>query len=317
MTGENSVKKERGTLKYTVLFSAVAGLVVMAFTAGRSFAAGIPSASALTYGGILQSANGTPLTGSHTIEVRFWSAPSGGSTLCTSGEQEEVPLKLGRFSLSLPDACTEAVKDNSQAYVEVVLDQVSLGRARANAVPYAVEAAHAVVATDVAESGALDQRLKALEEALSRAVPAGMISPFAGEQVPAGWLRCNGEAVSRAQYPALFSAVSTKWGPGDGASSFNLPDLRGRVAIGAGQASGLSERIVGQTLGEEMHALTIAEMPSHGHQLTTVPDSDMPGGYSGGGWFGDPVSRQTSLTGGDLPHNNMQPSAVVNYIIKY
>jgi microcystin-dependent protein len=313
---ERAAKKRR-MVKRTLAVSTLAGLLAAAFTAGRSLAAGIPPSSALTYGGTLQSSSGSPLTGTHAIEVRFWTTSSGGATLCTSGEQEDVPLKLGRFSIVLPDSCTDAVKSNAEAYVEVVLDQVSLGRTKANAVPYAVEAAHAVLATDVQKSGALDQRLEALEAALATVVPAGTISAFGGEQAPSGWLLCDGTAVSRTTYAPLFAALATKWGAGDGSATFNLPDLRGRVPIGAGHASGLTDRAIGELLGEETHVLTVAEMPSHSHSVTSVPGWDALGGYSGGGWFGDPIPFDSSATGGNQPHNNMQPSAVVTYVIKY
>jgi microcystin-dependent protein len=305
-------------LRFTAAVGGIAALTAAAFTVGRSSAAGIPASSALTYSGSLQAANGTPLTGSHTLEVRFWSASSGGSTLCTSGEQANVALNSGRFSLALPDECTEAVKGNAEAYVEVVLDQSSLGRAKAGAVPYAVEAAQAVLASDATKSGALDQRLSTLEAALKNLIPPGTIIAFAGEQAPAGWLLCDGRAVSRSMYAGLFAALSIKWGAGDGTTTFNLPDLRGRTLIGAGQGTGLSERLLGQALGAEKHTLTLAEMPSHSHSLRTIPPDDpSPGGYSGGGWAGDAMTLETSRAGGDQPHNNMQPSAVASYIIRY
>jgi microcystin-dependent protein len=271
---------------------------------------------ALTYAGALQAADGTPLSGAHTIEVRFWSAKSGGTTLCTSGELDNVQLNLGRFSIALPDECTQAVKSTPEAYVEVVLDQSSLGRAKASAVPYAVESAHALLATDATKSGALDQRIAALESAVKSASPSGTIAAFAGDLIPSGWLPCDGRAVSRTTYADLFASLNLKWGPGDGSTTFNVPDLRGRTLIGAGANPSLTERALGQTLGEETHTLTVIEMPSHTHSLTTVPAGDGPGGYSGGGWFGDPIAQSTSSAGGDKPHNNMQPSAVVNYIVK-
>ena len=307
---------KRRTLRVIATASGVAAIVIGAFSVGRSFAAGIPTTLALNYAATLQTADGVPMTGAHTLEVRFWNAKSGGATLCTSGEQNGIQLNLGRFSIALPDECTEAVKSTSEAYVEVVLDQVSLGRSKMNAVPYAVEAAHAVLATDAAKSGALDQRLEAFEAAVKTASPSGTIVAFAGAQVPSGWLLCDGRAVSRATFADLFSALGSAWGAGDGSTTFNLPDLRGRTGVGAGAGPGLSPRVLAQTVGEETHTLTLAEMPSHTHSLTTIPGTDTGGGYSGGGWYGDPIPQNTSPAGGDKPHNVMQPSAVVNYIVK-
>src|SRR6185436_2450639 len=82
---------------------------------------------------------------------------------------------------------------------------------------------------------------------------------------PAGWLLCDGRAVSRTAYPALFGALSTVWGVGDGSTTFNLPDLRGRAPIGAGTGTGLSARALGASVGAETHTLTTAQMPAHNH----------------------------------------------------
>lgn len=69
----------------------------------------------------------------------------------------------------------------------------------------------------------------------SRYLPAGIGPlPYAGSTIPGGWLECDGSAVSRTTYAALFAAIGTTWGVGDGSSTFNLPDLRGRTPIGAG-----------------------------------------------------------------------------------
>lgn len=70
--------------------------------------------------------------------------------------------------------------------------------------------------------------------------PAGMIMPFAGpaENIPAGWLLCDGSAISRSQYANLYNAIGVCWGTGDGASTFNLPDLRGMFLRGVSGDSG-------------------------------------------------------------------------------
>lgn len=174
-------------------------------------------------------------------------------------------------------------------------------------------------------------------------VPSGTLLAFAGTNVPLGWLLCNGASVSRSTYPNLFTAIGTTWGSLDG-GSFNLPDMRGRTAIGAGQGTGLTNRNVADTFGEEAHVLTVAEMPSHTHGVTDPGHNHSQNAHShsyndpsGGGssWGGSSSgyhSGQTGLTtatnnpattgitlqnsGGGQAHNNMPPSAVVNYIIK-
>lgn len=93
----------------------------------------------------------------------------------------------------------------------------------------------------------------------------GEISMYGGMTAPAGWLDCDGIAVSRTTYAALFTAIGTTYGIGDGSTTFNLPDLRGRSPLGAGQGVGLTNRMLGEVGGEEAHALTEAENGPHDH----------------------------------------------------
>ena len=71
-------------------------------------------------------------------------------------------------------------------------------------------------------------------------MPAGMLFPFAGASAPTGYLLCHGQAVSRTTYADLFTAIGTTYGTGDGSSTFNLPDLRGRVIAGQDDMGGSS-----------------------------------------------------------------------------
>ena len=103
-------------------------------------------------------------------------------------------------------------------------------------------------------------------------MPSGSVTQWAGTgSAPTGWLMCDGTAVSRTAYPALFTAISTTYGIGDGSTTFNLPDMQGRVAIGAGTGrnnaddGSLTARTIGTYEGEETHTLTEAELASHSH----------------------------------------------------
>ena len=103
-------------------------------------------------------------------------------------------------------------------------------------------------------------------------VPVGTILDFAGETAPSGYLVCDGSEKSRTTYAALFAAIGTKWGAGDGSTTFNIPDFRGRVSIGSGTgtASDATAHILGSTSGTEKHTLTGAESgtSAHGHGFT-------------------------------------------------
>jgi microcystin-dependent protein len=178
---------------------------------------------------------------------------------------------------------------------------------------------------------------------------AGDIKMTAHATTQVGWIPCDGRALSRTDYPALFAAIGTTWGAGDGSTTFNVPDARGRGPIGQGDGGpSLTNRVVGQTGGEEAHTLTTQEMPPHSHGAgslatntagahTHTLDINKEGGGSlfsqyldiGGtngktsvitarsaGNHSHDVTGSTSSAGGSQPHNNMQPFFVVGFAIK-
>lgn len=82
-----------------------------------------------------------------------------------------------------------------------------------------------------------------------------------------GWVQCNGRALSRSTYAELFEVIGTTYGAGDGTTTFNIPDCRGRVLGGAGSSAGLTARALGTTVGTETHTLTTDQIPSHTHTI--------------------------------------------------
>lgn len=156
-------------------------------------------------------------------------------------------------------------------------------------------------------------------------LPIGTIMPYASEEVPTGYLKCNGQAVSRTQYSKLFNAIGTYFGMGDGETTFNVPDLKGRTIIGMGlgidknNEYGGSENI-GTKLGEYSHTLTINEMPSHNHKVDAGVSLNIANvaytAITGNLDYSNTGASSIKNTGGGQSHNNTQPSLVVNYIIK-
>lgn len=140
----------------------------------------------------------------------------------------------------------------------------------------------------------------------------GYIMPYMTESPPANVLPCDGSTYLREDYPELYEVLASVFIVD--ADHFTVPDLRGRAVIGAGSGSGLSNRNVGDTTGEETHQLTESELASHAH---TIPATiDVPVVAPGEVVTDAPVPILTSLTGytgGDTAHNNMQPSYVLNY----
>lgn len=146
-----------------------------------------------------------------------------------------------------------------------------------------------------------------------------------------GWVACEGQAESRIGITkALFEKIGTTYGAGNGTTTFNVPDFRGRSIIGAGTGSGLTARNRGEKIGEESHKLTVTELAAHQHPLTSSTNKTMVQfetvsgefanvqehiGAGGFGWW-DGGAAKTGAEGGNEPHNNMQPSAVCNIWIK-
>jgi len=117
----------------------------------------------------------------------------------------------------------------------------------------------------------------------------GQVQAFAGNFAPSGWLQANGQSLLIDEHEALFNLIGTTYG-GDGVTTFALPDLQGRVAVGAGGEFGL-----GETGGQEANFLALSQLPNHDHELP-------------GGGFTDPA-------GGGQAFSNMQPYLGLNYMI--
>lgn len=214
--------------------------------------------------------------------------------------------------------------------------------------------------------------------------------PFGAAAAPDGWILCYGQAVSRTTYAPLFTAIGTAYGAGDGSTTFNLPDMRGRVAAGKDDMGGAAASRLNITLtgtrgstangnitalastagltvgmraigtgigvnavitaitsataitlsvnntatgsgsirfgvvdgatlgavgGSHVHALGVEQIPAHTHTYTSLGDS---GGsaYTPGGELSASAALTTGSSGGGQAHPNMQPTIVLNYVIK-
>lgn len=142
--------------------------------------------------------------------------------------------------------------------------------------------------------------------------------------VPDGYLICDGSAVSRTTYAELFGVIGTTYGAGNGSTTFNLPNYKGKVGVGKNSAD-TDFSTIGKTGGEKEHTLTVEEMPSHAHPIRYYSGSVSD--YLGGSTADYGLANSTTYTGtyssviaptgGDQPHNNLQPYIVNNFIIKY
>jgi microcystin-dependent protein len=155
---------------------------------------------------------------------------------------------------------------------------------------------------------------------------------FSGNFAPVGWALCNGQLMPISQNTALFSLLGTTYG-GDGKSTFALPNLQGSAPMQAGQGPGLSLRDLGEVGGEQTVTLLQTEMPVHAHSAVAATGSSQTspannawgkGAKLGGANLYNPSANAgnvqmnpfaTSITGGNLPHNNMPPFLGLTFII--
>ncbi len=215
--------------------------VVMFSVAAVAFAASVPSI--LNYQGTLTDGSGTPLTGSQTITFRLH--PEAASAVENSFWSETQTVILddnGNFSVTLgADESGNLInKDDfdGETYIGIKIgaDLELMPRQQLTSVAYAMKAADTN--------------------------PIGTILEYAGSSAPSGYLMCDGSAVSREDYSALFAIIDTTFGVGDTSTTFNLPDKRNRTSFGAGDTYTLGEKF-----GTSTKIITTANIPSHSHSV--------------------------------------------------
>lgn len=165
-----------------------------------------------------------------------------------------------------------------------------------------------------------------------------MADPFVAEIrifpfnfAPKGWATCDGQLLPLSQNTALFSLLGTTYG-GDGKSNFALPNMQGNAPMHPGQGPGLSLHDLGETGGSQFVTLLESEIPSHSHALqgtAGIANQNSPAGlllgrpFGGGSCFKPPANQPivqmafqaVGPTGGDQPHNNMQPYLTLLFCI--
>ncbi|MHB1843604.1 MAG: tail fiber protein [Deltaproteobacteria bacterium] len=321
--------------KIVIYGSATLGLLALAasYRLGRARAAGIPQTGTLAYTGTLLN-NGAPVSGSHFVLLKVLGTADGGSSQVCLPTTQTVAVTNGRFTVPLDASCTPAVHANPDLSIDVTVDGTDLGVSPLTAVPYAVEA-------DTASN-------YAPASPIANLVPPGTVVAFAGVvggsvSPPPGWLLCDGSAVSRSQYAALFNAIGTTAGGGDGATTFNLPDYRGTFLRGFDQGSGKDPDAASRTAmnsggntGDKVGTVEGGEFGSHSHGVNDPGHSHAPGNgqnfmtengtpgpwFTGNNalaanWVGGTAAALTGISIQAAGGSETRPvNAAVNYLIK-
>ena len=160
----------------------------------------------------------------------------------------------------------------------------------------------------------------------------GEIKMFGGNFPPSGWMLCQGQLIPISENDVLFQLIGTTYG-GDGQSTFALPDLTGRAAIHQGQGPGITQSYqLGEKAGVESVTLSTQQIPVHNHNAVTATTGQV--SAAPGNILADAQTTQTgariysaqasdvnmnantiAITGGSQPHNNIQPTLAINFII--
>lgn len=260
-----------------------AAVAAVGYNQSRVRADGIPAMRPLTYSGTL-SEGGAPVTGTRNLRLTIWDDPmstESSHNRCIS-VATGAAVNAGRFAVTLDDACTTVVRSTPDLWLEIEVNGTSLGRTKLGAVPFAVEAQRAADLSQAARNSL---------------VPPGTVIAFAGNTAPAGWLLCDGRAVAReGVYQTLFRTIDTAHGAGDGTSTFNLPDYRGRFLRGVDGTAGRDPDRAGRTaanaggnVGNAIGSVQEGALGSHSHGVTQTPHSH--GTSNGSAFYGWAPSR--------------------------
>lgn len=261
--------------------------------------------------------------------------PTGQSVVLPSGTTAQRPISpvLGMKRFNTTTGLNEQYLASGWASIGVPDDgSVTTAKLATDAVTQVKMADNSVGTAELIDNNITLAKLAAAVQTLL--VPAGAMMNFGGSTIPTGWLQCYGQAVSRATYAALFTAIGTVHGAGDGSTTFNLPDARGRVLAGLdnmggtsanrltnpGSTGGMDGDILGNAGGQETHVLTIGEMPSHNFSITLAHSHGANGNsstnWSDGDTGGGSNTGTTNTLGSNTPHNVVQPTLITNVIIK-
>jgi microcystin-dependent protein len=138
-------------------------------------------------------------------------------------------------------------------------------------------------------------------QVVTQGLPVGVMMDYGGTTAPTDWHLCDGAALSRSAFAALFAVIGVKFGSGDGSGTqFNLPDFRSRVAVGAGAGAGLTVRAAGDKGGAEVVQISQAQMPNHNHAATVA--------------INDPGHQHNIAVGADSP-DHVHGSTNAQYLL--
>jgi len=359
-------QKEVFMRKYDCIVILCLSLILMIHFQGIAFSA--DPINTFTFQGRLENSDGSPVSSTLNMTFRIYDHQS--NELWS--ETSPVNIISGEYNLILGKSTPIGFSVNEQASTfgitiegdDEMDPRQEIGSVLRAGVALSVTNA-AITTSKLADSAVTAQKLSAsggstLPNGISgqsllsngdgtfswaNAIPPGVMMPFAGSSPPTGYLLCNGAAVSRTTYGDLFSVIGTTYGVGDGSTTFNVPNTKGKVLVGY-NSSESEFNSLGETGGEKTHTLSTSEMPSHYHNISLTTSTN--GAHTHSYKKGDPsdnsisdtsgshdeyddlsattgsagnhnhtVNGNSGATGSGSAHNNLQPYITLNHIIKY
>lgn len=328
--------------------------IILLITCLLAFPGNLKASDLITYQGKLTNGAGADLpNGDYRIGVRIWDVATGGETPLWA-RKYDVPVNAGVFSLmigaeGLPWGTVGEAGGPLTASLKLALS----GTSRFVEITVMSEAGQAEKPAGHWQVLAPRQALGSVPYAMN-GVPTGTVVPFAGATAPEGWLMCDGTTtlpINDPNYSNLHNTIGNAFNiGGEPIGHFRVPDMRGRTAIGTGAGSTRAPNdpqpptnwVRATKFGTERHLLTEAQMPAHFHSGVTEggnsryyrttngvglnTDQNHVVGFLNGNFVDRtdanyPLSNHThnfttNSKGENEPHNNLQPSLVLNYIIK-
>jgi microcystin-dependent protein len=290
-------------------------LVGLMFLTIMPFAGHAAVPEKINYQGYLTNSSGAAVTGSVQMVFSIYNVDTGGTALWT--ETQTVTVTNGIYNVVLGATTPITLAFDTQYYlgVKVGTDSEMTPRRPLTSVGYALRAK---VADSVNNTASI--------------IPYGMVVAFAGTTAPSGWLICDGSAVSRTTYASLFAAIGTVHGSGDGSTTFNLPDYRGRFLRGVDETAGNDPDKTSRTAmnsggntGDNVGSVQNDAYASHNHRKGTesiiqefyyVPNPTPTNFYVAANGPGT-TTDNSSPTGSSGGNETRPVNAYVNWIIKY
>lgn len=217
----------------------------------------------------------------------------------------------------------DKIKNENNAHFQQFFNGQNSGTLEGKTIKEASQNGNTIVDKTITGAKLADGTITSLQLSNIIKTPVGTVIDWAGKSdatLPSGWLKANGQIISRTVYADLFNVIGTVYGGGDGSTTFAVPDLRGRSTFGIDGVSTATRIVtpplqIGGTGGSETHTLTIGQIPAHTHKYEKSITGNLIGSGGGDRTYPPGPEIDTGSAGNGEPHNNMPPYMLIQKLI--